>query len=194
MKDRTKTITRQTKETFVRLTLGLDGHQEISIQTGIPFFDHMLKAMAFHAGFDLRIEVNGDLEVDTHHTVEDVGLVFGKAFMDALGDKRGIKRFGFAYVPMDDALSRVVVDLSGRPYLVFDANFDVPVIGTLETETIAEFMKSFAFEAKLNLHIETLYGSNNHHIAESIFKATGLALRQAVCVEGEEMPSTKGVL
>jgi imidazoleglycerol-phosphate dehydratase len=186
---------RSTKETEIRVTLNLDGTGQYDIQTGIPFFDHMLAQLARHGSLDLTISAKGDLEIDGHHTVEDVGWVLGQAVHEALGDRRGIVRFGHAYVPLDEALSRVVIDLSGRPYLVYKAEFRVPRIGDLQTELIEEFLKALVQEGKFNLHVENLYGRNQHHIAETIFKATARALHAATRVTGGvDVPSTKGVL
>ena len=186
---------RTTKETEIRVTLNLDGTGQHDIRTGIPFFDHMLAQLARHGSLDLTISAKGDLEIDGHHTVEDVGWVLGQALHEALGDRRGIVRFGHAYVPLDEALSRVVIDLSGRPYLVYKAEFRVPRIGDLQTELIEEFLKAFVQEGKFNLHVENVYGRNQHHIAETIFKATARALHAATRVTGGvDVPSTKGVL
>jgi imidazoleglycerol-phosphate dehydratase len=195
-KSRLVSKSRKTNETDISVTLNLDGTGQHAIRTGIPFFDHMLAQLARHGQIDLSVEAKGDLEIDGHHTVEDVGLVLGQALHEALGDHRGIARFGHAYVPLDEALTRVVVDLSGRPYLVFKAEFRVPRIGDLQTELIEEFMKALVQEGKFNLHVENLYGRNQHHIAETIFKATARALQSAVrvVVEHGEVPSTKGVL
>jgi imidazoleglycerol-phosphate dehydratase len=156
----------------------------------------MLAQLARHGPFDLESDAKGDLEIDGPHTVEDVGLVLGQALREALGERRGITRFGYAYVPLDEALTRVVVDLSGRPYLVYKAEFKVPRVGDLQTELVEEFLKALVQEGRLNLHVENLYGRNQHHIAETIFKATARALRMATRVEGAnaEIPSTKGVL
>jgi imidazoleglycerol-phosphate dehydratase len=194
MDPRTSTKSRKTNETDIRVSLNLDGTGEHKIATGIPFFDHMLAQIARHGHFDLEIDAKGDLEIDGHHTVEDVGWVFGQALRDALGDRRGITRFGHAYVPLDEALTRVVVDLSGRPYLVYKADFKATRVGDLQTELIEEFLKAFVQEGRLNLHVENLYGRNQHHIAETIFKATARALRTATRVEHAQIPSTKGVL
>jgi imidazoleglycerol-phosphate dehydratase len=191
---RKATQSRKTNETDIRVALNLDGTGEYRIATGIPFFDHMLAQLARHGHFDLEIDAKGDLEIDGHHTVEDVGWVLGQSLREALGDRRGIVRFGHAYVPLDEALTRVVVDLSGRPYLVYKAEFKVPRIGDLQTELIEEFLKAFVQEGRFNLHVENLYGRNQHHIAETIFKATARALHTATRVEHAEIPSTKGVL
>jgi len=187
---------RKTKETDIRVSLNLDGTGQYEINTGIPFFDHMLAQLARHGQMDLTIAAKGDLEIDGHHTVEDVGWVLGQALYEALGDRRGITRFGHAYVPLDEALTRVVIDLSGRPYLVYHAEFKVPRIGDLQAELIEEFLKALVQEGKFNLHVENLYGRNQHHIAETIFKATARALRMATRVDADasEIPSTKGVL
>jgi len=194
MDTRKTTKSRKTNETDIRVTLNLDGTGDHRISTGIPFFDHMLAQIARHGHFDLEIEAKGDLEIDGHHTVEDVGWVLGQALREALGDRRGITRFGHAYVPLDEALTRVVIDLSGRPYLVYKAEFKVARVGDLQTELIEEFLKAFVQEGRLNLHVENLYGRNQHHIAETIFKATARALHTATRVEHAEIPSTKGVL
>jgi imidazoleglycerol-phosphate dehydratase len=195
-KPRSVTKNRKTKETDIRVSLNLDGTGQYEINTGIPFFDHMLAQLARHGQMDLTIAAKGDLEIDGHHTVEDVGWVLGQALYEALGDRRGITRFGHAFVPLDEALTRVVIDLSGRPYLVYHAEFKVPRIGDLQAELIEEFMKAFVQEGKFNLHVENLYGRNQHHIAETIFKATARALRMATRVDADssEIPSTKGVL
>jgi imidazoleglycerol-phosphate dehydratase len=195
-KPRSVSKARKTKETDIRVSLDLDGTGQHEIHTGIPFFDHMLAQLARHGRMDLKIAAKGDLEIDGHHTVEDVGWVLGQALYEALGERRGITRFGHAYVPLDEALTRVVVDLSGRPYLVFKAEFNVPRIGDMQTELIEEFLKAFVQEGKFNLHVENLYGRNQHHIAETIFKATARALHTAIQITGDvkEIPSTKGVL
>ena len=196
MHPRVASKSRKTKETDIRVTLNLDGSGQYDINTGIPFFDHMLAQLARHGHMDLTIDAKGDLEIDGHHTVEDVGWVLGQALYDALGDRRGIARFGHAYVPLDEALTRTVIDLSGRPYLVFKAEFRVPRVGDLQTELIEEFLKALVQEGKFNLHVENLYGRNQHHIAETIFKSTARALHAATRVtsEGGDVPSTKGVL
>jgi imidazoleglycerol-phosphate dehydratase len=194
MDARIATKSRKTNETDIRVSLNLDGEGEHQIATGIPFFDHMLAQIARHGHFDLEIKAKGDLEIDGHHTVEDVGWVLGQALREALGDRRGIVRFGHAYVPLDEALTRVVIDLSGRPYLVYKAEFKSPRIGDLQTELIEEFLKALVQEGRFNLHVENLYGRNQHHIAETIFKGTARALYSATRVEHAEIPSTKGVL
>jgi len=194
MDPRKATKSRKTTETEIRVSLNLDGTGESAIGTGIPFFDHMLAQLARHGHFDLEISAKGDLEIDGHHTVEDVGWVLGQAFREAGGDRRGIVRFAHAYVPLDEALTRVVIDLSGRPYLVYKVEFKATRIGDLQTELIEEFLKAFVQEGKFNLHVENLYGRNQHHIAETIFKATARALHVATRVEHTQVPSTKGVL
>jgi imidazoleglycerol-phosphate dehydratase len=191
---RTASIQRITNETKINLVLNLDGTRKINIDTGIQFFDHMLTLFSFHAGFDLTINSIGDLAVDDHHSVEDIGLALGEALKIALGDKKGINRYGLSYVPMDESLSRVVIDLSNRPFLVFKAKFDRHMIGNFSTENVFEFFKSFVNEAKINLHIENLYTNNTHHQIESMFKAFGRALRESVIIISKDIESTKGVL
>jgi imidazoleglycerol-phosphate dehydratase len=194
MNPRTAAISRKTNETDIRVNLNLDGTGRHQLATGIPFFDHMLAQLARHGHFDMDVEAKGDLEIDGHHTVEDVGWVLGQALREALGDRRGIVRFGHAYVPLDEALTRVVIDLSGRPYLVYKVEFKVARLGDLQTELIEEFLKAFVQEGRFNLHVESLYGRNQHHIAETVFKAAARALHTATRVEHAEIPSTKGVL
>ena len=190
---RTASVQRQTKETQIALTLDLNGG-EISIDTGIGFFDHMLTALAFYAGFGLTLTVKGDLQVDGHHTVEDTGIVLGQALAQALGDKAGITRFSSVFVPMDEALARTVLDISGRPYLVFEADMPQELIGGYDSCLTEEFMRALAVNAGLTLHQKALYGKNAHHITEALFKSLGLALREAVTVIGQGITSTKGVL
>ena len=194
---RTATITRKTNETDVSVTVGLDGSGKASITTGVGFFDHMLEQIARHGLFDLDIRTVGDLHIDTHHTVEDTAIALGQAFAKALGDRAGITRYGHATVPMDETLSRVALDISGRPYLVWRVAFTQPRLGALDTELISHVFHSFAQHAGITLHAENLYGCNNHHIAESLFKALARALRQAVAIDpGQQgrVPSTKGTL
>lgn len=186
-------VARKTKETAIDLTLCLEGGG-VSADTGIGFFDHMLTALAFYAGWGLTLTARGDLQVDGHHTVEDVGIVLGQALRQALGDRAGIRRFGTAYVPMDEALCRTVVDISNRPCLVFHAAMPQPMIGGYDACLTEEFMRALAVQAGLTLHQECLYGGNAHHITEALFKSLGLALRDAVQVEGARVVSTKGVL
>jgi imidazoleglycerol-phosphate dehydratase len=194
--DRTAKISRQTKETKVELSLNLDGKGTAAVHTGVGFFDHMLDLLGRHSLIDLDVEADGDLEVDAHHTVEDVGIVLGQALEKALGDKRGIYRYGWAIVPMDESLAQVAIDLSGRPAFVFNVVFSGHAIGTFPTELVEEFFKALATSARMNLHIAVPYGSNNHHVAEAIFKATARALRQAVSKDprSDDVPSTKGSL
>jgi imidazoleglycerol-phosphate dehydratase len=189
-------ITRQTRETKVRVQLDLDGSGKSEPRTGVGFFDHMLDLLGRHSLIDLEVEAEGDLEVDSHHTVEDVGIVIGQALEKALGDKRGIYRYGWAIIPMDETLAQVSLDLSGRPAFVFNVNFTGETIGSFPVELVEEFFKSLAVNAKMNLHIQVPYGTNNHHISEAIFKATARALRQAVTHDprNDDVPSTKGSL
>jgi imidazoleglycerol-phosphate dehydratase len=189
-------VDRETTETDIRLTLDLDGGSKVDVDTGIPFFDHMLHQLGFHGRLDLGIKAAGDTDVDDHHTVEDAGIVLGQALLKALGDKKGVERYGFASVPMDESLARVSVDLSGRPALVFAAAFSEPgaKIGAFDTQLVREFLNALANHGRLNCHVEVPHGENDHHVAEAIFKALGRALRQAVSVTGDQVPSTKGVL
>ncbi|WP_155287502.1 imidazoleglycerol-phosphate dehydratase HisB [Lacticaseibacillus zhaodongensis] len=193
---RQATITRDTAETKITVSLNLDDYSTIDIDTGIGFFDHMLNAFAKHGRFGLVVKADGDLQVDPHHTTEDVGIVLGQCFKQALGDKAGIERFGTAFVPLDETLSRVVIDLSGRSYLVFDAEFDNPKLGGYDTEVTEDFFQAFAFNAELNCHAAVLYGRNTHHKIETLFKALGRAMRAAVTLNPEikGIPSTKGVI
>jgi len=186
-------ISRKTKETDVSLSLCLEGG-EVSVSTGIGFFDHMLTALAFYAGWGLNLQVEGDLYVDGHHTVEDTGIVLGQAFRQALGDRTGIRRFGTAFVPMDEALCRTVLDCSNRPYLVFQADMPHPMIGGYDSCLTKEFMQAFAVHGGMTLHQCCEYGDNAHHITEALFKSLGLALREAAQVVGSGVTSTKGVL
>lgn len=191
---RTSEITRKTKETDITLKLNLDGG-EVKVSTGIGFFDHMLNSFATHGGFGLELTAKGDLEVDGHHTAEDVGIVLGKAFNEALGDKGSIERFGSFYVPMDEALAFASVDVSGRPFLVFDADFPQDFCGDYDCSLTVEFMRALAFNAGITLHIKSLYGDNSHHITEAIFKSVAHALKAAVAQNDSGKPlSTKGVL
>ena len=187
-------VTRKTKETDIRLELELDGGKKTEIDTGIGFFDHMLTAMAVHAGMSLSLSCKGDLEVDCHHTVEDVGIVLGQALKQALGDKAGIARYGSFSLPMDESLAMVSMDISGRPYLVFRCEFDKAEIGTMDTQTIEEFFRALAFNAGITLHMSLFYGKNDHHKAEALFKAFAHALKEAVRRTGDGILSTKGVL
>lgn len=191
---RTANIARKTKETDIELSVNLDGKGEVSVDSGIGFFDHMLTALAVHSGVDMNIKCKGDLYVDGHHSVEDIGICLGKAFAEALGDKAGIARYGSAYVPMDEALAFCSLDISGRAFLVFDANFSDDRIGELDTCLAEEFFRAFAFNAGITLHIRQEYGKNDHHICEAIFKAVAHALKQALAYNGGAVLSTKGVL
>ena len=187
-------IERKTKETDISLSLSLDGGK-ISIDTGIGFFDHMLNSFATHGGFGREVKVKGDLNVDDHHTVEDTGIVLGTAFKEALADKSSIERFGSFYIPMDEALSFASVDISGRPFLVFDAEFPQEKCGDYTSALTVEFMRALAFNAGITLHVKSLYGSNSHHIVESIYKAVAHAMRLAVKNNNSgDVLSTKGVL
>lgn len=190
---RTAKISRKTKETEISISLALDGG-ETSIDTGIGFFDHMLNSLAVHSGFGLEITAKGDLNVDCHHTVEDVGIVLGKAFAEALGNKIGIARFGSAYVPMDEALGFCALDISGRAFLVFNADMPQAQIGQCDACMTEEFMRAFAFNAGITLHLKSEYGSNSHHITEALFKALAKALKQAAALTESGILSAKGVL
>ena len=194
---RTASLSRKTSETTISLTLDLDGTGASDIDTGIGFLDHMLTAFARHGLFDLTIRAEGDLHIDDHHTTEDVGIVLGAAFARALAEKRGIRRFGHAMVPMDETLAEAAVDISGRPFLVWDVAFDRPKIGTMDTELFEEFFRAFAFNALITLHVIRKVGRNNHHIAEACFKAAARAMRMATELDprvGDAIPSTKGAL
>lgn len=187
-------ITRNTAETQIHLVLNLDGSGVFKGTSGIGFFDHMLNLLAVHGNLDLALDAKGDLDVDNHHTVEDIGIALGEALREAVGDKKGINRYGCFFCPMDEALSRIVLDLSGRAYLVWDVNIPVERIGQFETEMAREFFLAVANNAMMNLHIANLYGVNGHHIVESIFKGMGHALKEAVTVKGDKVLSSKGVL
>ena len=189
-------VERKTKETAIRVGLKLNGMGRVEISTGIPFFDHMLTLMAVHGFFDLAVKAKGDLEVDLHHTVEDVGIVFGEAFAKALGNRKGIKRFGYAVTPMDDALSSVAVDLSNRPFLAYHVPSFTPSGLSFSVSLAKEFFRAFASRGGLNLHINVSYGENEHHILESIFKALGRALEQAAALDEriKDVRSSKGTL
>lgn len=190
---RAYTIQRKTKETDIQLSLSLEGG-EVKVSTGIGFFDHMLTAFAFYGGLGLKLEVKGDLEVDGHHTVEDVGIVLGQAMSRALGDRKGIRRFASAYIPMDEALCFTALDFSNRPFLVFDADMPQPMIGAYDACLTEEFMRAFAVNSGLTLHMKCLYGKNAHHITEALFKSLGVAVKEAVAITGTGVTSTKGVL
>jgi imidazoleglycerol-phosphate dehydratase len=187
-------VKRETKETTVSVSLTIEGSGTTSVSTGIPFFDHMLDQLGRHAGFDLGIEAKGDLEVDLHHTVEDVGIVLGNALREALGDKRGVRRFANALVPLDEALVEVALDLSGRPFLVYAVDPISEWIGTFDPQLAEEFWKGFVDGARVTLHLRSVSGKNGHHVIEASFKGAARALRDAVKVESDELPSTKGTL
>lgn len=193
---RTATIHRETKETNISLTLELDGNGKSTVETGIGFFDHMLEGFAKHGFFDLSVKAEGDLEVDPHHTVEDVGIVLGKAIKEAVADKKGIRRFGYFILPMDDALALCSIDLSGRPYFDMDAEFESPIIGEFETQLVREFFYAVCVNAEMNLHLRLLAGINDHHKVEAMFKAFGKALDMAVGYDERitDVLSTKGAL
>ena len=185
---------RKTKETTVEVRVDLDGSGVTDIATGVPFFDHMLDQLGRHGRLDLLVRTAGDLEIDAHHTVEDTGIALGQALAEALGDKAGVERFGDATVPIDEALVRCAVDLSGRPYLVYNADTPVELIGTYETTLTKHFFEALVANARITLHIEKLSGEGSHHISEAVFKAVAVALRRAVAVTGAGVPSTKGTL
>jgi len=194
---RTAEIARETKETRIRVRIDLDGTGTAKVATGIGFFDHMLDSFARHGGFDLEVETRGDLHIDMHHTVEDTGIVLGQAVLAALDGFKGVRRFGSAYIPMDETLTRCALDLSNRPYLIWKVAFPRPKVGDMDTELFKEFHHAFAMNAGACVHLETLYGENCHHIAESGFKALARALRAAVELDPKthgSAPSTKGVL
>ncbi len=196
MSKRTAEVTRDTKETQIRASINLDGNGAGKVDTGVPFLDHMLDQVARHGGFDLEISAKGDLHIDAHHTVEDIGITLGQALAQALGDKQGIRRYGHAYVPLDEALSRVVVDLSGRPGLTFKIDFVRARIGEFDVDLVHEFFQGFVNHAQVTLHVDNLKGDNAHHQAETAFKAFGRALRMAVELDPriKGVPSTKGSL
>ena len=194
---RKASIRRTTKETDVEVAIDLDGEGRASISTGIGFLDHMLDLLARHSRIDLDVKAKGDLHIDHHHTTEDVGIALGQAIKQALGDMKGITRYADVHVPMDEALTRVAIDISGRPFLVFKAEFGRDKVGAFDTELVREWFQAFAINAGVTLHVETLYGSNDHHIAESCFKGLARALRTAIAIDARaasEVPSTKGVL
>ena len=194
---RTATISRSTAETAIDVTLNLDGTGVYDVETGVGFFDHMLEQLSRHSLIDLHVRTKGDLHIDEHHTVEDTGIAIGQAFAQALGDKRGITRYGDALSPMDETLTRVALDISGRPWLVWKDLFSQTRLGGMDTEMFEHFFHSFAKAAGITLHVETLYGTNNHHIAEAAFKGVARALRTAIEIDprkADAIPSTKGIL
>lgn len=194
MQERLGQVKRDTKETQINLWINLDGNGNSQINSGVGFFNHMLTLFSFHSGIDLKLEAVGDLEVCDHHLVEDVGISLGQALKEALGDKRGIKRYGTFFVPMDEALTMVTLDISGRPFLHFEGEFKRESIGNFSTEMVVEFFRAVAFNSGLTLHCRILYGENDHHKIEGLFKAFGRALREAIEVVGNDIPSTKGAL
>ncbi len=197
MSQRTAKVERNTLETQIKIEINLDGTGKASFVTGVPFLDHMLDQIARHGLIDMDINANGDLEIDAHHTVEDVGITLGQAFAKALGDKKGIVRYGHSYVPLDEALSRVVIDFSGRPGLFYEVNYPRGMIGSFDVDLFREFFQGFVNHAGVSLHIDNIKGSNAHHVAETIFKAFGRAIRMAITADPRMagiMPSTKGSL
>ncbi|MEG0074529.1 MAG: imidazoleglycerol-phosphate dehydratase HisB [Eubacterium sp.] len=193
--ERKITLTRQTLETSIELSLNLDGNGYCHIQTGIGFFDHMMTLFTKHGGFDLSLDAKGD-NADNHHVLEDIGILLGKAFTETLGDKSGINRYAFQFTPMDESLCRICIDISGRPMLVYDVPLTREYIGDFETEMLEEFFIAFANNSKMTLHIASLYGRNNHHIVEGIFKCFGRTLKEAVSIDptAKGIPSTKGII
>jgi imidazoleglycerol-phosphate dehydratase len=187
-------VERETKETTILVEVDLDGTGTSEVSTGVPFFDHMLDQLGRHGRLGLRVQATGDLDIDAHHTVEDVGIALGQALADAWGDRAGVERFGDARVPIDEALTEVAIDLSGRPYLVYDVDTPVELIGTFETTLIKHFFEAVIANARITLHVHNVSGDNSHHIFESVFKGVAVALRRAVAVTGAGVPSTKGVL
>jgi len=194
MADRKAKITRKTKETDIIVQINLDGVGKYEIDTGIGFLDHMLSHLSKHSKIDLVLNAKGDLEVDQHHTVEDVAICLGEALVEALGDKKGIARYGNSAVPMEDALANVALDLSGRPFCVYNVEYRTEKVGDFDVECVEELLRSLANNGKFNLHITVPHGTNSHHIAEAVFKALGQALGQAVKIVGKDIPSTKGSL
>ena len=196
-KARRATVERRTKETAITASVDLDGTGAYEVKTGVGFLDHMIEQLARHSLIDIALKAKGDLHIDQHHTCEDAGIVLGQAVAKALGDKEGIARYGSAYLPMDETLTRVALDISGRPFLVFKAEFVRDKVGTFDTELVQEWFQAFAMNAGITLHVATLYGTNDHHIAESCFKGLARALRAAVAIDArakDEVPSTKGSL
>lgn len=187
-------IERNTKETMIKLSLNLDGSGKCDSKSGVGFFDHMMVLFAKHSGFDLALEAKGDLEVDTHHTIEDIGIVLGEAFKKALGDKMGINRYGTFFLPMDETLALVSLDLSGRSALKYFIPFTREKVGDLETETILDFFKAFTDKGEITLHIKMIEEGNNHHMVEAVFKGLARALKEAVKITGKDLPSSKGLL
>ncbi|SER09939.1 imidazoleglycerol-phosphate dehydratase [Gracilibacillus ureilyticus] len=193
---RTASKNRETFETKINVSVNLDDPENVKINTGVGFFDHMLELFARHGRIGLDVTADGDLHIDSHHTVEDVGIVLGQLIKEALGDKKSINRYGSAYVPMDESLGFVALDISGRPFLVFDADFSNPKLGNFDTELVQEFLQAFAFQAGITLHVKVLYGDNTHHKIEAIFKALGRSLSQAITINPDikGVNSTKGLI
>jgi imidazoleglycerol-phosphate dehydratase len=192
---RTAELSRKTKETDIKVKINLDKSDESKIDTGIPFLDHMLNAFSKHGRIGLDLQCKGDLEVDCHHTMEDVGIALGECFDKAIGDKKGINRFADAYTPLDESLTRCVIDISGRPYLHYDVSFTQPDDGNnVNPYLFEEFFRGFVMNAKITMHIDLIHGKNTHHILESVFKSFAVAMREAIAVTGSDIPSTKGVL
>ncbi|WP_419903155.1 imidazoleglycerol-phosphate dehydratase HisB [Kiloniella sp.] len=194
---RQASIERNTNETQITATINLDGTGKYDVQTGVGFLDHMIEQLSRHSLMDITLRAKGDLHIDFHHTTEDAGIALGQAFKQALGDRKGIKRYGSCLLPMDEALSRVALDLSNRPYLVWNVNFDRDKIGDMDTELFREWFQAFSFNAGMTLHVDQLHGFNNHHIVEACFKALARAIREAIEIDprkADEVPSTKGVL
>ena len=196
-RERVSSVHRKTNETQIRVNVNLDGTGKHSITTGLPFFDHMIQQLSKHSLIDMHIECNGDLEVDSHHSIEDVGWALGKAINEALGNKQGIKRYSFTYLPMDECLTRCCIDISGRPWLVWNVYLPNVAIKNVETEIFREFFQSFSQSAEFTLHIDNIYGQNTHHIIESVFKAMAISMRNAIDLDFrnlDSVPSTKGTL
>lgn len=194
---RTASVVRKTKETDIKLEIGLDGSGKFNINTGVGFFDHMLEQLSRHSLIDMKIKAKGDLHIDAHHTTEDVGIALGQALSKALGDRAGINRYASLDLAMDETLTRAAIDVSGRPYLIWDAEFSRPKVGDFDTELFREFFQAFSQNAGITLHVTNLYGENNHHIAETCFKAVARVLRQAIEIDPRQIgivPSTKGTL
>ncbi len=191
---RSATVERGTRETGITVSVDLDGSGTSQVATGVPFFDHMLDQLGRHGRMDLVVTAKGDLEIDAHHTVEDTGIALGMALAEAWGEREGVERFGDATVPIDEALTRVAIDLSGRPYLVWSVDTPVELVGTFETTLVKHFFEALVANARITLHVENLAGENTHHIFESVFKSVAVAMRRAVAVTGAGVPSTKGVL
>lgn len=191
---RTAIIGRDTKETSIKVSLNLDGSGKVECNSGNGFFDHMINAMGKHAGYDITVSCKGDTFVDFHHSAEDIGIVMGQAFKKCTEDKQGLLRFGNAFTPMDESLVQATTDISGRPFLVFNAEFPAERVGDFETELTEEFFRAFAFNAMITLHINMIYGKNTHHIIEAMFKSVGRSLSQSTKIEGDQILSTKGVL